>query len=161
MVLIDYIFIFITIFYSTLGLMRGFSKQLISSILWISLLFIIFYHLDIFINIVASYISLESKYIRIITIISLILSTIIIIYILNITLSKVVALTFFEKSNRIFGLLASFIKAQIYIFVFILLILDTSFHTDVFEGSLLAPYYLILVEYISNYDDSLFNTFKI
>ncbi len=161
MVLIDYIFIFITIFYSTLGLMRGFSKQLISSILWISLLFIIFYHLDIFINIVASYISLESKYIRIITIISLILSTIIIIYILNITLSKVVALTFFEKSNRIFGLLASFIKAQIYIFVFILLILDTSFHTDVFEGSLLVPYYLILVEYISNYDDSLFNTFKI
>ncbi len=161
MVLIDYIFIFITIFYSTLGLIRGFSKQLISSILWISLLFIIFYHLDIFINIVASYISLESKYIRIITIISLILSTIIIIYILNITLSKVVALTFFEKSNRIFGLLASFIKAQIYIFIFILLILDTSFHTDVLKDSFLAPYYLILVEYISNYDDSLFNTFKI
>ncbi len=161
MVLIDYIFVFVTLFYSFLGLIRGFSKQLISFILWILLLFTIFNHLDKFIPLVSSYISLDSNYIRIITIILLILFTIFVIYFLNITLSKIIALTLFENTNRILGLFASFIKSQIYIFVFILLILDTSFHAEVLKGSLLVPYYLVLVEYISNYDDSLFNTFKI
>ena len=161
MILIDYIFIFVTLFYSLLGLIHGFSKQLISFILWIILFFIIFNHLDIFVGIISSYVVLEAKYIRVITIILLIFSTILIIYFLNITLSKVIALTVFENSNRILGLLASFLKAQIYIFLFILLILDTSFHTEVLNGSFFVPYYLVLVEYISNYDDSLFNSFKI
>ncbi len=161
MVLIDYIFIFVTLFYSILGLLRGFSKQLISLILWLVLLFTIFNHLSIFIPIVSSYIPLDSNYIRIITIILLVLLTIFLIFVLNMTLSKIIALTIFENSNRILGLLASFIKAQIYIFVFILLSLDTSFHTELLNGSFFVPYYLVLVEYISNYDDSLFNTFKI
>lgn len=161
MILIDYIFIFVSLFYSLLGLIRGFSKQLISFILWIILFFIIFNHLDIFVSIISSYAVLDAKYIRIITIILLIFSTILIIYFLNVTLSKIIALTVFENSNRILGLLASFLKAQIYIFLFILLILDTSFHTEVLKGSFFVPYYLVLVEYISNYDDSLFNSFKI
>jgi len=161
MVLIDYIIIFVTLLYSFLGLIRGFSKQLVSFILWIILFFIIFNHLDIFISIVSSYIVLESNYIRIVTIILLVLSTILLIYFLNITLSKIIASTIFENSNRILGLLASFLKAQIYIFLFILLILDTSFHSRVLDDSYFVPYYLILVDYISNYDDSLFNSFKI
>ncbi len=161
MILIDYIFLFVTLFYSLLGLIRGFSKQLISFILWITFLFFVFYHLDLFTDIVSSFVSLDSSYVRVITIILMIASTISLIYFLNITLSKVMALTIFENSDRIFGLLASFIKAQIYIFIFILVILDTSFHSEILNGSFFVPYYLILVEYISNYDDSLFNSFKI
>ncbi len=161
MILIDYIFIFVSLFYSILGLIRGFSKQLISFVLWIILFFIIFNHLDVFISIISSYVVLDEKYMRVITIILLIFSNILIIYFLNITLSKVIALTIFENSNRILGLLASFLKAQIYIFLFILLILDTSFHREALNGSFFVPYYLVLVEYISNYDDSLFNSFKI
>ncbi len=161
MFLIDYIFIFITILYSILGLMRGFSKQLISFILWIVLLYSIFNHLDSFIVIVSSFVTLDASYIRAATIVLMIISTILLIYFLNLTLSKVIALIIFENSNRILGLLASFIKAQIYIFIFILVILDTSFHSEILNGSFFAPYYLLLVEYISNYDDSLFNSFKI
>ncbi len=161
MILIDYIFIFLTLFYSLLGLIRGFSKQLISLILWVVLFFIIFNHLDIFVSMISSYIDLDSNYIRFITIILLIFSTIFLIYLLNTTLSKIIALTIFENSDRVLGLLASFLKAQIYIFLFILLILDTSFHAEILNDSFLAPYYLVLVEYISNYDDSLFNSFKI
>ncbi len=161
MFLIDYIFVFITLFYSILGLMRGFSKQLISFILWIVLLFSIFNHLDSFTVIVSSFITLDASYIRAVTIVFMIISTILLIYFLNLTLSKVIALTIFENSNRILGLLASFIKAQIYIFIFILVILDTSFHSEILNDSLFVPYYLNIVEYISNYDDSLFNSFKI
>jgi len=161
MVLVDYIFIFVTLFYSIVGLIRGFSKQLISFILWIIFLFFVFNHLGLFTDIVSSFVSLDSSYIRVITIVLMIASTISLIYFLNITLSKVMALTIFENSDRIFGLLASFIKAQIYIFIFILVILDTSFHSEILNGSFFAPYYLLLVEYISNYDDSLFNSFKI
>ena len=161
MFLIDYIFIFISFFYSILGLMRGFSKQLISFILWVILLFLIFNHLDTFTVLVSQFVTLDSSYIRVITIVFMIISTILLIYFLNITLSKVIELTIFENSNRVLGLLASFIKAQIYIFIFILVILDTSFHSEILNGSFFVPYYLILVEYISNYDDSLFNSFKI
>ena len=77
------------------------------------------------------------------------------------TLSKIIALTIFENSDRLLGLLASFLKAQIYISLFILLILDTSFYEEILNDSYFVPYYLVLVEYISNYDDSLFNSFKI
>ncbi len=161
MVLIDYIFIFITLFYSTLGLLRGFTKQLVSFILWISLLLIILYDLDLFINIISSYIELDINYIRIFTILILIISTIMLIYFLNLTLARVIEVTIFENSNRILGFIASFIKSQIYIFMFILLILDTSFQSRVLDESFFAPYYLDLIKYISNYDDSLFNTFQI
>jgi len=161
MILIDYIFIFVTLFYSLLGLIRGFSKQLISLVLWIVLFFIIFNHLDIFISMISSYIDLDSNHTRIITIILLIFSTIFLIYLLNMTLSKIIALTIFENSDRLLGLLASFLKAQIYISLFILLILDTSFYEEILNDSYFVPYYLVLVEYISNYDDSLFNSFKI
>ena len=161
MILIDYIFIFVTLFYSLLGLIRGFSKQLISLVLWVILFFIIFNHLDIFISIINSYIDLDSNHTRIITIIFLIFSTIFLIYLLNMTLSKIIALTIFENSDRLLGSLASFLKAQIYILLFILLILDTSFYEEILNDSYFVPYYLVLVEYISNYDDSLFNSFKI
>ena len=161
MFLIDYIFIFISFFYSILGLMRGFSKQLISFILWVILLFLIFNHLDTFTVLVSQFVTLDSSYIRVITIVFMIISTILLIYFLNITLSKVIELTIFENSNRVLGLLASFIKAQIYIFIFILVILDTSFHSEILNDSFFVPYYLNIVEYISNYDDSLFNSFKI
>ena len=161
MILIDYIFIFVTLFYSLLGLIRGFSKQLISLVLWVVLFFIIFNHLDIFISIINSYIDLDSNHTRIITIIFLIFSTIFLIYLLNMTLSKIIALTIFENSDRLLGSLASFLKAQIYILLFILLILDTSFYEEILNDSYFVPYYLVLVEYISNYDDSLFNSFKI
>ena len=161
MILIDYIFIFVTLFYSLLGLIRGFSKQLISLVLWVILFFIIFNHLDIFISMINSYIDLDSNHTRIITIILLIFSTIFLIYLLNMTLSKIIALTIFENSDRLLGSLASFLKAQIYILLFILLILDTSFYEEILNDSYFVPYYLVLVEYISNYDDSLFNSFKI
>ena len=161
MILIDYIFIFVTLFYSLLGLIRGFTKQLISLVLWVVLFFIIFNHLDIFISIINSYIDLDSNHTRIITIIFLIFSTIFLIYLLNMTLSKIIALTIFENSDRLLGSLASFLKAQIYILLFILLILDTSFYEEILNDSYFVPYYLVLVEYISNYDDSLFNSFKI
>ncbi len=161
MVLLDYIIIIISLIYSAIGLIRGFSKQLISLILWITLFYIIFNHLDIFISIISSHIALDSNYIRIVTIVFLILSTIFIIFFLNITLSKILALTIFENSNRVLGMIASFVKSQIYIFIFILVVLDTSFHAKVLNDSFFVPYYLILVEYISNYDDSLFNSFKI
>ena len=78
---------------------------------------------------------------------------------LNLTLAKLLATTIFEHTNRIFGLVISLMKSQIYIFVFILVILDTSFHSKIIENSVLIPYYLPLIEYISNYDDSLFNSF--
>ena len=161
MILIDYIFIFVTLFYSLLGLIHGFSKQLISLALWVVLFFIIFNHLEIFVSMIGSYIDFDSNYLRFITIILLIVSTIFLIYHLNTTLSKIIALTIFENTDRILGLLASFLKTQIYIFLSILLILDTSFHEKILNDSFFVPYYLILVEYISNYDDSLFNSFKI
>ena len=58
-------------------------------------------------------------------------------------------------------MLMSFVKAQIYILVFILIIVDTSFADDILDESYITPYYLYFIEYISNYDDSLFNSFKI
>ena len=55
----------------------------------------------------------------------------------------------------------SIVKAQVYILVFILIIVDTSLANDILDESYLTPYYLYFIEYISNYDDSLFNSFKI
>ena len=161
MTIVDYIFILITIIYSIIGLVRGFSKQLISFTVWIIFLFIIFNYLLEITDIVSSFTNLDSTYNRVISIAALALLSVFIIFILNITLAKILAVVVFENSNRLLGLFMSFIKAQIYILVFILIILDTSIALDILDKSYLAPYYLYFFEYISNYDDSLFNSFKI
>ena len=161
MTIVDYIFILITIIYSIIGLVRGFSKQLISFSVWIIFLFIIFNYLLEITDIVSSFTNLDSTYNRVISIAALALLSVFIIFILNITLAKILAVVVFENSNRLLGLFMSFIKAQIYILVFILIILDTSIALDILDKSYLAPYYLYFFEYISNYDDSLFNSFKI
>ena len=83
------------------------------------------------------------------------------IFFLNLTISKLVAATLFQNSNRIAGFLMSLFKSQIYIFVFVLVLLDTSFYESVSEDSYFVPYYVKLVDYISNYDDSLFNSLQI
>ena len=161
MTIVDYIFILVTIIYSIIGLIRGFSKQLISFSVWIIFLFIIFNYLLEITDIVSSFTNLDSTYNRVISIAALALLSVFIIFILNITLAKILAVVVFENSNRLLGLFMSFIKAQIYILVFILIILDTSIALDILDKSYLAPYYLYFFEYISNYDDSLFNSFKI
>ena len=161
MTIVDYIFILITIIYSIIGLVRGFSKQLISFSVWIIFLFIIFNYLFEITDIVSSFTNLDSTYNRVISIAALALLSVFIIFILNITLAKIIAVVVFENSNRLLGLLMSFIKAQIYILVFILIILDTSIASDILDKSYLASYYLYFIEYISNYDDSLFNSYKI
>ena len=161
MAIVDYIFILITIIYSIIGLMRGFSKQLISFTVWIIFLFIVFNYLSELTDIISSYTALSLQYNRIIGITTLALLSLFSIFILNLTLAKIIASAVFENSNRILGLLMSFVKAQIYILVFILIIVDTSFANDILDESYITPYYLYFIEYISNYDDSLFNTFKI
>ena len=161
MAIVDYIFILITIIYSIIGLIRGFSKQLISFTVWIIFLFIVFNYLSEFTDIISSYTALSLQYNRIIGITALTLLSLFSIFILNLTLAKIIASAVFENSNRILGLFMSFVKAQIYILVFILIIADTSFADDILDRSYLTPYYLYFIEYISNYDDSLFNTFKI
>ena len=161
MAIVDYIFILITIIYSIIGLMRGFSKQLISFTVWIIFLFIVFNYLSEFTDIISSYTALSLQYNRIIGITMLVLFSLFSMFILNLTLAKIVASAVFENSNRVLGLLMSFVKAQIYILVFILIIVDTSFADDILDESYITPYYLYFIEYISNYDDSLFNTFKI
>ena len=161
MAIVDYIFILITIIYSIIGLVRGFSKQLISFTVWIIFLFIVFNYLSELTDIISSYTALSLQYNRIIGITTLVLFSLFSIFILNLTLAKIIASTVFENSNRILGLLMSFVKAQIYILVFILIIVDTSFADDILDESYITPYYLYFIEYISNYDDSLFNTFEI
>ena len=122
MATVDYIFILITIIYSIIGLMRGFSKQLISFTVWIIFLFIVFNYLSEFTDIISSYTALSLQYNRIIGITTLTLLSLFSIFILNLTLAKIIASAVFENSNRILGLLMSFVKAQIYILVFILII---------------------------------------
>ena len=70
------------------------------------------------------------------------------VFLLNLTLAKIIASVVFENSNRILGLFMSFVKAQIYILVFILIIIDTSFANSILDKSYLAPYYLYFIEYI-------------
>ena len=159
MSIVDYIFIIITIIYSIIGLVRGFSKQLISFIVWVFFIFVIFNYLSELTDVISSYTALSLQYNRIIGITIFALLSILTIFLLNLTLAKIIASVVFENSNRILGLLMSFVKAQIYILVFILIIVDTSFTGDILDKSYLAPYYLHFIEYISNYDDSLFNTF--
>ena len=161
MVVIDYIFIFFTVTISLMGMLRGFVSQLFSLISWSIFVYILFFHLEYFIEIVFSQISLDYNYIRIITVSLLTIFTITFIFILNLTISKLIATTLFQNSNKIAGLLMSLIKSQIYILVFILVLLDTSFHESIFDDSYFVPYYVKLVEYISNYDDSLFNSLQI
>ncbi len=161
MEIVDYIFILITIIYSIIGLVHGFSKQLISFIIWIFFLFVIFNYLSELTDIISTYTTLSLQYNRIIAITTFALLSILTIFILNLTLAKIIASVVFENSNRILGLLMSFVKAQIYILVFILIVIDTSFANNILDKSYLTPYYLHFIEYISNYDDSLFNTFQI
>ena len=157
MVVIDYIFIFFTVTISLMGMLRGFVSQLFSLISWSIFVYILFYHLEYFTEIVSSQISLDYNYIRIITVSLLTIFTVI----LNLTISKLIAATLFQNSNKVAGLLMSLIKSQIYIFVFILVLLDTSFHESIFDDSYFVPYYVKLVEYISNYEYSLFNSLQI
>tara|TARA_B100000941_G_C28491594_1_gene548257 strand:- start:753 stop:1232 length:480 start_codon:yes stop_codon:yes gene_type:complete len=158
MVLIDYIFILITVTISLIGMLRGFVSQLFSLLSWSAFIYILFYHLEYFTNITSSQISLDDNYTRIITICLLTMSTLAFIFFLNLTISKLIAATLFQNSNKIAGFLMSLIKSQIYIFVFVLVLLDTSFHQSIFDDSYFVPYYVKLVEYISNYEDSLFNS---
>ena len=161
MAVIDYIFIFFTVTISLMGMLRGFVSQLFSLISWSIFVYILFYHLEYFTEIVSSQISLDYNYIRIITVSLLTIFTITFIFILNLTISKLIAATLFQNSNKVAGLLMSLIKSQIYIFVFIVVLLDTSFHESIFDDSYFVPYYVKLVEYISNYEDSLFNSLQI
>ena len=161
MEIVDYIFILITIIYSIIGLVRGFSKQLISFTVWIFFLFVIFNYLSELTDIISTYTTLSLQYNRIIAITTFALLSILTVFILNLTLAKIIASVMFENSNRILGLLMSFVKAQIYILIFILIIVDTSFANDILDESYITPYYLYFIEYISNYDDSLVNTFDI
>ena len=161
MAVIDYIFIFFTVTISLMGMLRGFVSQLFSLLSWSLFVYILFYHLEYFTDIVSSQISLDYNYIRIITVSLLTIFTVAFIFILNLTISKLIAATFFQNSNKIAGFLMSLIKSQIYIFVFVLVLFDTSFHESIFEDSLLVPYYAEFIEYISNYEDSLFNSLQI
>ena len=161
MVTIDYIFLFVTLAYSIMGMMRGFSSQLISFISWSLFIFILFFHLKFFTDIFSEYISIDYSYIRIITIISMVISTFLLILILNVTLGKLLAATVFQQSNRLFGLIMALMKSQIYIFIFVLLVINTPLQEDIFKSSLFLPYYLEMIDYISNYDDSLFNSLQI
>jgi uncharacterized membrane protein required for colicin V production len=161
MVVIDYIFLLVTILYSVLGYIKGFSKQLISFSIWILFLYIIFNYLPNLKYIVSSYVRLDDIYIKAFSIILLVVASITLIFILNLTLAKLIASTLFENSNRIIGFILSFVKSQIFILIFIILIYDTSVANHIFHNSILMPYYLQFFEYISNFDDSLFNTFEI
>ena len=161
MVVIDYIFLIVTILYSLLGYIKGFSKQLISFSIWILFLYIIFNYLPNLKYIVSSYVRLDDIYIKAFSIILLVVTSITSIFILNLTLAKLIASTLFENSNRIIGFIMSFVKSQIFILIFILLIYDSSIANHIFNNSILMPYYLQFFEYISNFDDSLFNTFEI
>ena len=161
MVVIDYIFLIVTILYSLLGYIKGFSKQLISFSIWILFLYIIFNYLPNLKYIVSSYVRLDDIYIKAFSIILLVVTSITLIFILNLTLAKLIASTLFENSNRIIGFILSFVKSQIFILIFILLIYDTSIANHIFNNSIFMPYYLQFFEYISNFDDSLFNTFEI
>ena len=161
MVTIDYILLFVTLAYSIMGMMRGFSSQLISFISWSLFIFILFFHFKFFTDIFSIYISFDYTYIRIITIISMVIATFLLILILNVTLGKLLAATVFQQSNRLFGFVVALMKSQIYIFVFILLVINTPFQEDIFKSSFFLPYYLEMIDYISNYDDSLFNSLQI
>ena len=161
MVVIDYIFLLVTILYSVLGYIKGFSKQLISFSIWILFLYIIFNYLPNLKYIISSYVRLDDIYIKAFSIILLVVASITLIFILNLTLAKLIASTLFENSNRIIGFILSFVKSQIFILIFILLIYDTSIANHIFNNSIFMPYYLQFFEYISNFDDSLFNTFEI
>ena len=161
MVTIDYILLFVTLAYSIMGMMRGFSSQLISFISWSLFIFILFFHLKFFTDIFSEYISIDYAYIRIITIISMVIATFLLILILNVTLGKLLAATVFQQSNRLFGFIVALMKSQIYIFIFILLVINTPFQDDIFKSSFFLPYYLEMINYISNYDDSLFNSLQI
>ena len=55
MAIVDYIFILITIVYSIIGLIRGFSKQLISFTVWVIFLFVIFNYLSELTDIISIY----------------------------------------------------------------------------------------------------------
>lgn len=158
MVIIDYIIIVITVLYSSLGYMKGFSKQIISFFVWLMFLYIIFNYLPSIKAMVYSYAQLDDIYLRVISILVLIISSISLIFVLNLTLAKIIASTLFENSNHILGFLLSLIKSQIFILIFALVIYETALAQYIMDDSVFMPYYLDFFEYIYNFDDSLFNT---
>ena len=148
MVVIDYIFIFFTVTISLMGMLRGFVSQLFSLVSWSIFVYVLFYHFEYFTDIVSSQMSLDYNYIRIITVSLLTIFTISFIFIVNLTISKLIAATLFQNCNKVAGLFMSLIKSQIYIFIFILVLLDTSFHESIFNDSYFVPYYANLFEFI-------------
>ena len=114
-----------------MGMMRGFSSQLISFISWSLFIFILFFHLKFFTDIFSEYISIDYTYIRIITIISMMIATFLLILILNVTLGKLLAALYF---NNLIDCLDSswFYEITNYIFIFILLVINT-FQEDLFR----------------------------
>ena len=62
MVAIDYIFIFFTVTISLMGMLRGFVSQLLSLISWSIFVYVLFYHLEYFTDIVSLQISLDYNY---------------------------------------------------------------------------------------------------
>ena len=140
-------------------MLRGFSSQLLSFISWSTFVYIVFFHLELFTDLVSGYIpNLEYNFVRMIAVSLLVVLTLIVVLFLNLTLAKILQSTIFLNSNKFLGFITSLIKSQIYIFIFILIVLDTSFHDSIFVGSIFVPYYLELIQFISDYDDSLFNT---
>ena len=160
MEIVDFIILFISLVYSILGLINGFAKQLISILGWLLLIFILFNYLDYITYNISSFIDL-GEYNRILTITILIILTLIFIFIVNLFLSKIIASVLFGSFDRLLGMIFSLAKAQIYIFIFTLIIIDTPLKDDVITQSVLLPYYIDLMKYVSEYDNSLFNTFKI
>ena len=159
MVIFDYIIILSTLIFSIIGMLRGFSSQLLSFISWSTFVYIVFFHLELFTDLVSGYIpNLEYNFVRMIAVSLLVVLTLIVVLFLNLTLAKILQSTIFLNSNKFLGFITSLIKSQIYIFIFILIVLDTSFHDSIFVGSIFVPYYLELIQFISDYDDSLFNT---
>ena len=48
MVIFDYIIILSTLIFSIIGMLRGFSSQLLSFISWSTFVYIVFFHLELF-----------------------------------------------------------------------------------------------------------------
>ena len=114
--IIDYIFLFVTFAYSIAGMMRGFSSQLISFISWSLFIFILFFHFKFFTDIFSIYISFDYTYIRIITIISMVIVTFLLTIILNVTWGNYWQQLFFNNLIDYFGFIVALMKSQVYIF---------------------------------------------
>ena len=144
MVIFDYIIILSTLIFSIIGMLRGFSSQLLSFISWSTFVYIVFFHLELFTDLVSGYIpNLEYNFVRMIAVSLLVVLTLIVVLFLNLTLAKILQSTIFLNSNKFLGFITSLIKSQIYIFIFILMVLDTSFHDSIFVGSISVSHIIL------------------